>query len=46
VEEVDSIETESKYLHNFQAELDMLIQEKLAHLDELRQIQNDILNVI
>ncbi len=45
VEEVDSIETETKYLHNFQTELDLLIQEKLAHLDELRQIQNDIMNV-
>ena len=46
VEEVDSIETETKYLHNFQIELDLLIQEKLVRLEELRQIQNDILNVI
>ena len=45
LEEVDAAETESKCLQNFQTELDMLVQEKLAHLEELRQIQNDIITV-
>lgn len=41
-QEVECIETESKCLINFQNELELLTQEKLAHLEELRQIQNDI----
>ncbi len=45
MQEVELIESETKCVSNFQMELDMLIQEKLAHLEELRQIQNDILTV-
>ena len=45
MQEVELIESETKCVNNFQMELDMLIQEKLAHLEELRQIQNDILTV-
>lgn len=45
LEEVDAAETENKCLQNFQTELDLLVQEKLAHLEELRQIQNDIMTV-
>ena len=45
MQQVELIESESKCVKNFQLELDMLIQEKLAHLEELRQIQNDILTV-
>lgn len=29
----------------FQQELELLVQEKMAHLEELRQIQADIQNV-
>ena len=42
VQEVDTIESESKCLENFKSELNLLVQEKMAHLEELRQIQNDI----
>ena len=45
MQEVDLVESETKCVKNFQIELDMLIQEKLAHLDELRQIQSDIMTV-
>jgi hypothetical protein len=41
-QEVELVENESKCVKNFQTELDLLIQEKLAHLEELKQIQNDI----
>jgi hypothetical protein len=44
-QEVEQIENESKCVKNFQTELDLLIQEKLAHLEELKQIQNDIQTV-
>lgn len=44
-EEFECIETESKCMQAFQQELELLIQEKLAHLEELRQIQADIQNV-
>ncbi len=44
-QEVESYEQETKCLHNCQSELELLIQEKLAHLEELRQIQNDISTV-
>lgn len=45
MQEVDLVESETKCVKNFQIELDMLIQEKLAHLEELRQIQSDIMTV-
>jgi hypothetical protein len=41
-QEVDCIEHETKSANNFKTELELLIQEKKAHLEELRQIQNDI----
>ena len=42
VQEVDTIESETKCLESFQNELNLLVQEKMAHLEELRQIQHDI----
>lgn len=45
VEEIECIETESKSMETFRNELDLLEQEKAAHLEELQQIQNDIHNV-
>lgn len=41
-QEVVCIETETKSVQEFKNELDLLIQEEKAHLEELRQIQNDI----
>jgi hypothetical protein len=41
-QEVESIQNETKCITDFKSELDLLIQEKLAHLAELRQIQEDI----
>jgi hypothetical protein len=41
-QEVESIQNETKCMTDFKTELDLLIQEKLAHLEELRQIQEDI----
>ena len=40
--EVECIESESKSLIDFKSELELLVQEEKAHLEELRQIQNDI----
>jgi hypothetical protein len=45
IEEFECIEAESKCLQTFQNELDLLTQEKMAHLEELRQIQSDIASV-
>lgn len=45
IEEFEYIEAESKCMQVFQEELQLLIQEKMAHLEELRQIQDDIRNV-
>ncbi len=45
-QEVDCIETETKSMVHFREELELLIQEKKAHMEELRQIQNDIAIVI
>merc|ERR1712127_28967 len=41
-QEVDCIESETKALIDFKTELDLLVQEEKAHLEELRQIQNDM----
>lgn len=41
-QDVDSIEYESKSLLEFKSELELLVQEEKSHLEELRQIQNDI----
>lgn len=45
VQEVDAIESETKCLETFKNELELLVQEKLAHLEELKQIHNDITTV-
>jgi len=44
-QEVDCIENEEKTTIEFKSELDLLIQEKTALLEELRQIDSDILIV-
>ena len=41
-QEVDCIENETKSLASFKSELELLIQEEKAHMEELRQIQIDI----
>lgn len=40
--EVDSVEAEDKYLSEFRREMELLQQEKMAHVEELRQIHADI----
>ncbi|GFG33737.1 hypothetical protein Cfor_05100 [Coptotermes formosanus] len=45
VHEVEATEQEDKCLSDFKQELDLLMQEKMAHVEELRQIHADI-NVI
>ncbi len=45
-QEIDCIESETKSIIEFKNELDLLVQEERAHLEELRQIQNDISVVI
>jgi len=40
--EVESTETEEKCLNDYRREMDLLIQEKMAHVEELRQIHADI----
>ncbi len=41
-QDIDCIESETKSMIDFKNELDLLVQEEKAHLEELRQIQNDI----
>lgn len=41
-EEVDLINYEERCLHEYQREMDSLIQEKMTHVEELRQIHSDI----
>jgi hypothetical protein len=45
VHEVEATEQEDKCLSDFKQELDLLMQEKMAHVEELRQIHADI-NVV
>ncbi len=40
--EVDSVENEDKCLAEFRREMELLQQEKMAHVEELRQIHADI----
>ncbi len=40
--EVDSVESEDKCLGEFRREMELLQQEKMAHVEELRQIHADI----
>ncbi|XP_076357723.1 zinc finger C4H2 domain-containing protein isoform X1 [Tachypleus tridentatus] len=41
-QEVDSTEGEEKCLQEYRQEMELLLQEKLAHVEELRQIHADI----
>ena len=40
--DVDSVESEDKCLSEYRREMDLLQQEKMAHVEELRQIHADI----
>ena len=40
--EVESTETEERCLQDFRREMELLMQEKMAHVEELRQIHADI----
>ena len=40
--DVDSFESENKCLSEYRRELELLQQEKMAHVEELRQIHADI----
>lgn len=40
--EVEATEAEEKCLSEYKQEMDMLMQEKMAHVEELRQIHADI----
>ena len=40
--DVDSFESESKCMSEYRRELELLQQEKMAHVEELRQIHADI----
>jgi hypothetical protein len=40
--EVESTETEEKCLLEYRREMELLMQEKMAHVEELRQIHADI----
>lgn len=40
--DVDAVESEDKCLAEFRREMDLLQQEKMAHVEELRQIHADI----
>lgn len=42
VQEVEATEQEEKYLSEYKQEMDLLMQEKMAHVEELRQIHADI----
>ena len=41
-QELTTVEDETKCVENFHSELELLCQEKLAQVEELKQIQNDI----
>ena len=40
--DVDTFESEDKCLSEYRRELELLQQEKMAHVEELRQIHSDI----
>ena len=40
--DVDTFESEDKCLAEYRRELELLQQEKMAHVEELRQIHSDI----
>lgn len=43
--EFESLESEEKHLKEYKQEMDLLLQEKMAHVEELRLIHADI-NVV
>lgn len=43
--EFESLESEEKHLREYKQEMDLLLQEKMAHVEELRLIHADI-NVV
>lgn len=45
VQEVEASEQEGKCLSEYKQEMDLLMQEKMAHVEELRQIHADINSV-
>lgn len=42
IQEVEQTEQEDKCLMEYKQEMDLLMQEKMAHVEELRQIHADI----
>ena len=42
IQEVEQTEQEDKCLSEYKQEMDLLMQEKMAHVEELRQIHADI----
>lgn len=42
IQEVESSEQEEKCLSEYKQEMELLMQEKMAHVEELRQIHADI----
>ncbi|XP_024947170.1 zinc finger C4H2 domain-containing protein isoform X3 [Cephus cinctus] len=42
IQEVEQTEQEEKCLTEYKQEMDLLMQEKMAHVEELRQIHADI----
>ncbi|CAG7727959.1 unnamed protein product, partial [Allacma fusca] len=42
LEEIESSRKEDRCLSDYRSEMDMLMQEKMAHVEELRQIHADI----
>ena len=40
--EIEGTETEETYIQEYRSELDLLLQEKMAHVEELRLIHADI----
>jgi len=46
LQEVKAAENEEKNLNEFRQEMELLLQEKMAHVEELRQIHADINSVI
>jgi len=42
LDEVECCRKEERFLQDYRAEMEMLLQEKMAHVEELRQIHADI----
>lgn len=42
IEEIEATEHEGKCITEYKQEMDLLMQEKMAHVEELRQIHADI----